>query len=73
MGYKELKKHVKLGLSFDHEYLDKQIDILDEELALFGAFGLVIENKEMKTQVLDSLIKIREELNSSSKPKTNGR
>jgi len=65
MGYKELKKHVILGLSFDSEYLDKQISILDEELALFKACGIVIENEEKKTQALDFLLKIKKELTAN--------
>jgi len=65
MGYKELKKHVILGLSFDDEYLDKQIDILDTEIALFGTCGIVIEEEEKKKQMLDLLIQIKEEIKTS--------
>ena len=64
MAYKELKKHVMLGLSFNKNYLEEQINILDDEIALFKTLGIEIENEEQKTKALDMLLKIREELNS---------
>lgn len=66
MAYRELRKHILLGLSFNKNYLEEQINILDDELALFKTIGLEIENEEQKTKALDMLLKIREDLRKTN-------
>ena len=59
---KQLKEHVLEQLKRNPNYLQEQIQILDSELALFKACGLVIENEEIKTLALDLLIELQQDL-----------
>ncbi len=71
MGYDELKELIIRNQKKNSNYLDEQIEILDDKLALLQACGLELPEKEKKELiVLEMLIKIKEEINSNTPPST---